>query len=101
MSGVKRGDRVRQSSRRAAGSPRKASNLRDSTFDQERLARQTYLTIPEFCAYARFTSENAAYQFLSRHPEAVPKCRRGRAIFVLRRDYDRFVQPSRGKRVEA
>jgi hypothetical protein len=81
------------SSNGAAEAAREAFRLRCAAFDQEALSKKTYLTIPELCAYGCFDSENAAYLFLSRNPQ-VPKCRRGRVVFVRRRDYDRFVQPS-------
>jgi hypothetical protein len=64
----------------------------DAAFDQERLATQTYLTVPEPAAYGRFQSENAAWLWLGRNIDKVPKCRRGRSVTVLRRDYDRAVQ---------
>jgi hypothetical protein len=77
---------------RTSQAAREAVNLRDALFDQERLSRQTYLTIPELCAYGRFPTEQAVYQFLRRYPREVPKVRQGRTIQVLRRDYDESVQ---------
>lgn len=76
----------------------KQRDLLDAVFDQERLRRQTYLDIPELCAYARFVDHatgrlriDAAFCWL--HETQLPRARRGRRIFVLRRDVDEAMKP--------
>lgn len=79
---------------RAPKAPRQSLDLPRPEFDQQRLATQTYLTVPELCQYGRFKSENATWKWLGlpANVRRVPKCRRGRAVTILRRDYDRAVQ---------
>jgi hypothetical protein len=86
-------------SRRPSAAQLRAAELRDASFDHERLGKQTYLTVPELCAYGRFKTEHSAYQFLTRHQ--IPKCRKGRSLIVLRRDFDRAVQPPCAKVVRS
>jgi hypothetical protein len=89
---MKRRERVREGARRTADTKGQARELRNPTFDDERLARQTYLTIPETRHYLRFSSNAAVYMWILRH--RFPKCRRGRTVLLLRRDLDEAVQPA-------
>lgn len=61
-------------------------------FDQEKLARQTYLTIREAMAYLRRTNRNAFYDFLT--TQRIPRCRMGRTVLLRRVDLDRAVAPA-------
>lgn len=81
---------------------RQQRDLLDSMFDQERLSRQTYLDIPELCAYGRFVEHgtgrlriDAAFCWL--HETQLPRARRGRRIFVLRRDVDEAMQAQQAR----
>lgn len=59
-------DVVLQSRGRAAKAPRQARHLLDAAFDDERLARQLYLTLAEVAHLYRKPSANAARMWLKR-----------------------------------
>jgi hypothetical protein len=95
---------VSQRRARPAKAQLQAPNLENPTFDHERLARQTYLTLREFAELYRRPSVNAARMWLKRHP-AIPLIRMGGSVLVARRDVEReierqseeAIQPSRDR----
>jgi hypothetical protein len=66
----------------------------EEAMDIERLARQTYLTVPEAVAYLRFPSASALYSWAYRRK--MPRCHTGvngrGTVRFLRRDLDDAMQ---------
>lgn len=91
---VQRDQRVLERRVRPSKPAVQARHLKEPLFDDLRLGRQTYLTVPELRQYGGFKSKNATYLFLSRYRARVPSYRRGGTVVVLRREYDAFVQSS-------
>jgi hypothetical protein len=85
---------AREGRARASQPPRQSRHLRDASLHATDLAREVYLTIPQFAIYGNFPTEHAARQFLSRYRRFVPTLHRGRTALVHRLDYDRYLQAS-------
>lgn len=81
---------VLQRRRRPTKAKRQATDLGDAAFDDARLERQTYLTLPEFAHHYRKPSVNAARMWLARHPQ-VPTTDADGTVLVRRRDMERFL----------